>query len=434
MAKEPGQRYSQTGEVRSALETIGSSETLTAPATPVQGRSAKRLRWIVAGSAVVLGVAFVGFALWDRFWLPGVEPVEQFLKETETKDMQRDARRVSTGGRASTNAEANDYFESGVAFCENQRDLKQAMKMFKRALEVDPKFAEARAWYAQALANMVDWAYSNDSAWLYKAEVEASQALKDDQNCVEANAVRAEVYFLQGRKELMQDEIERAFKVNPQHASWMNIVALFNFYNGNEKLARMQWQSLIQTGRGNITVRRRLADISRSEGDLQNALRETQRTIEQNPHDDSLRADLAHICMDEGDLRRARAAYESIYRPSPYEFYIKLTGARLLAVEGKRSAALREMDNGLLKFVRLHKGFTYEAAEVYAAAGETERALEWLEIAANGGDEREGWFRHDPMLKSIRDDTRFEQILSSVAARRRQRPVWSLVPWGVPPG
>jgi serine/threonine protein kinase/Tfp pilus assembly protein PilF len=428
MAKEPGQRYSRIGEVRSALETISSSETLTATVKLPQGRSARRLRWILAGSAIVLAVAFIAFLLWERFWLPSVEPLEQTLKEMDTTlERQRDARRLSTGGRASINPEANEYFESGVAASEKQRDLKQAMKMFKRALELDPQFAEARAWDAQVHASMVDWAYSNDSAWLYEAEEEATRALKGDVTCAEAYAVLAEVYFFQGRKELMQDAIEKAFKANVTNAHAVNIQAVFNFYTGNEAMARVQWQSMVQVGQSNLTVRRRLAEVSRTEGDNQNALRETEKTIEQNPQDDSLRADLAHIYMDSGDLRKARAAYESIHRPSPYEFYVKLTGARLLAVEGNRSAALREMDNGLLKFLQLHKGFTYEGAEVYSTAGETDKALEWLELAANGGDERDAWFRRDPMLRNIRDDPRFAQILYSVNTRRRQRPAYGIL-------
>jgi hypothetical protein len=37
------------------------------------------------------------------------------------------------------------------------------------------------------------------------------------------------------------------------------------------------------------------------------------------------------------------------------------------------------------------------------------------------GDDREGWFRRDPLLANIRDHPRFQQMLDSVAYRRKQR-------------
>jgi hypothetical protein len=64
---------------------------------------------------------------------------------------------------------------------------------------------------------------------------------------------------------------------------------------------------------------------------------------------------------------------------------------------------------------------TLDAAEVYALTGETAKAVEWIERAIRNGDERAQWFRRNPRLASIRTDPRFQQIVSSVEARRQQR-------------
>jgi hypothetical protein len=53
--------------------------------------------------------------------------------------------------------------------------------------------------------------------------------------------------------------------------------------------------------------------------------------------------------------------------------------------------------------------------------GESAKALEWLDRAVRMGDDREDWFRRDPLLGNIRDHPRFQQILASVAYRRQQR-------------
>jgi hypothetical protein len=53
--------------------------------------------------------------------------------------------------------------------------------------------------------------------------------------------------------------------------------------------------------------------------------------------------------------------------------------------------------------------------------GETDKALDWLDRAVRMGDGRDNWFRRDPLLASLRDHPRFQQILTSVVYRRMQR-------------
>ena len=50
-------------------------------------------------------------------------------------------------------------------------------QMLEKALELDVKFAHARAWYGFTDWLLVSSGYSNDTTWLYKAEEELRQAL-----------------------------------------------------------------------------------------------------------------------------------------------------------------------------------------------------------------------------------------------------------------
>ena len=98
-----------------------------------------------------------------------------------------------------------------------------------------------------------------------------------------------------------------------------------------------------------------------------------------------------------------------------------MTWALLLALEGKKDEALKKMDAESLKYAALALWSTLTPAEFYAVQGEPQPALDWLEKAVRNGDERDGWFRRDPLLVSLRDLPRFKQILESIAYRRRQR-------------
>jgi hypothetical protein len=59
-------------------------------------------------------------------------------------------------------------------------------------------------------------------------------------------------------------------------------------------------------------------------------------------------------------------------------------------------------------------------ADFYAVMGDADRALGWLERAVRMGDYREEYLRRNPLLTSLRTHARFQQILDSVAYRRRQ--------------
>lgn len=88
-------------------------------------------------------------------------------------------------------------------------------RMLERALAFDPKFAAARAEYAFSNVVMLFEGSSNDPSLLYKAEEEIRQALQNDPGCGRAHSVLAVIYLLQGRKELIPGEVNRALRANP---------------------------------------------------------------------------------------------------------------------------------------------------------------------------------------------------------------------------
>ena len=77
------------------------------------------------------------------------------------------------------------------------------------------------------------------------------------------------------------------------------------------------------------------------------------------------------------------------------------------------------MDEDTLKFARLAWAVTSATADFYALQGDRTKAIEWLQLAVSRGDERVSYFRRNPRLAALRDDTRFQSLLKSVEARRK---------------
>jgi serine/threonine protein kinase/Tfp pilus assembly protein PilF len=402
LSKQAGERYQRAGEVRAALETIQPSMTPSRPSPVV---AVSRRRWIWAAGLIAVAAALVSVGLEWRSKRPA--PASEG--------------RLSDGNRASANREANEYYEKSLLFGgAGTSDAPQARRMLEQALALDPKFAAARAEYAFYHVLLVLGGGSSDPSLLYKAEEEVRRALQDDPGCGRAHSVLALVCLLQGRKELVPGEIDKALKANPNDVTAHSWLLLYHNINGDYAPAIQLAKQAIARWPLYWPAHLNLGELLRQQGDIAGAIREQERVLEQVPNNLGALVFLAHAYMDSGDLIKAR---QTLTRPAgeARDYGQRGHWALLLALEGKKAEAIREMDAEVQAWLGVSFLGPSLAAEFYAAVGETDKALEWLDRAVRMGDDREDWLRRDPLLASIRNQPRFQQMLASVAYRRKQR-------------
>ena len=405
LEKDLGQRFQTSGEVRVALGTGISVRDPKYSGLSTKLRS-RRGRWLLGLAAVCVAAGLV-FKLAPR----GGEKLET----------AKDRAALSTGARPSTNSEANEYFERGMLFLMTQFNLTSARKMLERALEIDPRFAEARAWHGFTFILEIDGGYSNDSSWLYKAEQELRLALQDDPDSARSHSSLAAFYFYQGRKDLIPEEARKALSLNPKEIDAKIWLSNYHAANGEYAPARELVNQVLAGDPLFFPARMWLGDILRMEGDIDGATREQGKILEQDPRNIYAAQKLARAYIDRNDLPGARRILENLSPDDQQGFEIRLTWALLLALEGKSQEALKKMDEESLKFGALAVWSTSVVAEFYAVMGDPQRSLDWLEKAVRNGDERDAWFRRDPLLANIRDLPRFRQIIDSIEFRRKPR-------------
>jgi serine/threonine protein kinase/Tfp pilus assembly protein PilF len=366
------------------------------------GRPIVRRLWLLAAVAMVVLLALGGFTLWP--W------------------RSRTERRLSDGNRPSTNHEANEYYERSLLFGGGaQEDIQQMRRMLERALAFDPKFAAARAEFAFTNVAMIFNGSSNDPSSLYKAEQEIRQALQDDPGCGRAHSVLAVIYLLQGRKELLLGEVDRALKVNPDDVTAHTWLLHYHHFNGDQAQALQMAKQMITRWPLYWPAHLNLGELLRERGDTAGAIREQEIGLEQDPHNVQLLTSVARAYMDSGGLLEARQSLERTRSEARQSYLVRQMWALLFALEEKRTEAFQEMDAGVQTYAAGQIFGPLRSAEFYAVMGETAKALEWLDRAVRMGDDREDWLRRDPLLASIRQHPRFQQILASVAYRRQQR-------------
>jgi serine/threonine protein kinase len=380
----------------------------TAPRPPWQSR---RLVWLIAVATIICGCLVLYYTLLRGRRTDsgaGQPPVQQRAQ-------------LRTGGFASSNPEANEYFEKGVLFMRTQSSAPRAQEMFERALQLDPHFAEARAFHAFCHFLLIDGGYSNDSGLLYKAEEEVRQALQDNPKSAMARATRVAVLLYQGRKDLVPAEVQLALEANPGDLDvtiWlMNYHQLNGDYAAAESLAReiMRRDPLF------FPARMCLAEYLRQQGDFAEAIRQLDKILEQDSQNIYAIVKLARAFGEKGDPRMARQTLERASPDYRNNYQYRLALGMQLALERQRGAALKEMDAEVLKYAGLPPHLASMVAQFYAVLGDTTKALEWLDSALRMGDERAEWFSRDPLLASIRNETRFKQILDSISLRRQVR-------------
>jgi len=60
----------------------------------------------------------------------------------------------------------------------------------------------------------------------------------------------------------------------------------------------------------------------------------------------------------------------------------------------------------------------YWLASAYAMEGERDAAFEWLEKAINLGNENVSWFKSNPAWKTLRNESRFKELMGRIEARQ----------------
>src|SRR5262249_19351032 len=207
-------RYQTAAEVIADLKELRAEQSI---------KRARR-RWLAIAGGVVLATLLVwaGMTRWSG------------------------PKRLSDGNRASRNAEANEYYERSLLYggigTENRSQMR---RMIERALEIDPKFASARAEYAFSFAGLILNGDSIDQTLLYKAEEGLRQALRDDPECGHAHGFQALIYFLQGHKDLVPTEVDLALKDNPNDLPAKTWLLLYHELNGDYDQAAQLAKQLI---------------------------------------------------------------------------------------------------------------------------------------------------------------------------------------------
>jgi TolB-like protein/DNA-binding winged helix-turn-helix (wHTH) protein/Flp pilus assembly protein TadD len=291
-----------------------------------------------------------------------------------------------------------------------EEGFQAAVQCFSQAIEKDDQYAPAYAGMADSYTLLARYGFRAPRDAYPKAKAAATKAVELDDMLGEAHASLAWTAFIfDWRWAVAEKEFVRALKLDPSYARGHHWHGLY--------LAAM--------GRiGEATTELKLAreldplslSINSSQGEIAYLLRDYDRAIERfheslalDPNFAEAYADLAEAYEQKGMFDQALQEWHQAIRVSGRNRF-QADLAHAFALSGRQRLARRilaeitaPLDRRLFPAV--------EVAATYAALGERNQALKWLE---RGYQERQGdmvFLRVNPDFDRLGSDPRFKELL-----------------------
>ncbi len=286
--------------------------------------------------------------------------------------------------------------------------FKQAESYFERAIELEPRYAEAYAGQAFALMILPNYQGLTAGEAIPKAKAAALKALEIDPALAEARTVLAQIHsefewdFAGAEREFKQ-VLEDNPNFAPAHSGYaVHLWAMGRFDDGNaemKKTAELAPLSLgtgVDLGRGYYFARQ-----------YDRAIAQYERVIELDPNFSAAHSMLGMALLEKHEYDRAIAELQkgialsggqSVFLPYAY------------AVAGRKKEAQQELTGCLERWKIKHTGGGCMAL-AYSGLGDKDQAFAWLE---NEFQEHTGiifMLKAYPYWDSLRSDPRYRDLL-----------------------
>lgn len=312
--------------------------------------------------------------------------IARALKGTLTPRDRRAIRQVTTD-----DVRAYDYYLRGRSSFNRyaRHGIEDALRMYRRAIELDPSYALAHAGVADCCA-FIYLNLDRRDAHRRCADEASREALRLDPELAEVHVSRGVALSLAGQHEKAEDSFETALRINPR------LFEALYFY----------------------------ARDAFTRGDLEKAARLYTRAAELRPEDYQSLLLVGQILETQGRPEAAREARVRGVRRAEAALDLQPDDVRARYMGANGLVALGERDRGL-EWARLARELApddtmtlYNLACIFSLAGQRDEAMDALEEAVRLGFAHRHWLENDSNLDAIRAEPRFKGLTAAWSGRR----------------
>jgi TolB-like protein len=355
-----------------------------------------------------------GFQVWSETYEREVQGV--FALEDEITRAVVDALKLKLAielpVREQRNTEAYDLYLQGLYFSNkgSEKDLREGLTFFQRALEKDPKLSRAWTGIAKIWFYLAD-VYVKPLEAYPASRAAASKAIELDDKDAEAHCYLGEAkrildWDLPGE----ETELERALQLDPNSAPVHFFLALLPLFRGEVKeglelVLKAEQLDPVSPIISYVATAAYLAD-----NQLDDAIVEGQRTQQLDPHYFYLDSALAAAYREKGNFAEAI----SLYTKAQEETQLPSSGLAITYARMGRQIEARKILDQLVQERRTRYVSAQVIAAIYVAFGEKDEAFRWLELAATEHSGILQWIAFLPEFRPLRPDKRFPNLLRRI--------------------
>ncbi len=293
-------------------------------------------------------------------------------------------------------------------------EMLDTFESFKRSIELDPKYPLSHAKLAVAYAWTAVFIEPNNSKWAELAREEIKQAQDLDSNLAETHVAHAFLLWTayEGyQNEAAIRELLLAKQLDP-NISTGELPAILA-HVGLDDLASRELEHALQIDPTSPSLKDLKLILTYLRGDADAYLVELQK----------LRGAQARLApwyyLRKGLLDQAQKSIDDGLRNTSDDYNLMMKQALLLALKGSIPEAEAKVPK-ILARISLNNSnrhhATYDAACIYALAGNTNEAVKWLNETAATGFPNYPLFARDPFLNRIRQAPEFIQFMAGQKA------------------
>lgn len=293
-------------------------------------------------------------------------------------------------------------------------DCDAAIQNFKHAIELDPHFALAYSGLGACYANRLLKGMGTSEDYTY-AEAAFSKAFIYDPNVTEARVLMVLIYLSRGEKKKARAEIKVLQEQFPNDAPLYFVKATMHRLDGDYEKSLKAWEKLARLDpMARIVASYNRARIFIFQGNYAEAMRELDEGAALEPNHPLIRVFRSFALFYRGDVDTAIALISDVLEKSPKMDGIRPIMAIFLAWQGRREEAEAQMSDEARGLAKADHDMSLWMAQADALLGKKDEAFKWFERAVKLGNENLSWFMTDKCLASLREDPRFNEIISRI--------------------
>ena len=340
------------------------------------------------------------------------EIARQVTERLQLRLSGEDQKRVTR--RYTDNAEAYQLYLRGRFYWNKRTEdgLNKGVVYLNEAIEKDPGYALAYAGLADCYALLYEYSATPSKDLYPKAKAAALRALELDDSLAEAHTSLAAAYEYEWNWAAAEKQYEKAIELNPNYETAHQWYSAFLISRKRFDEAIREARRAIELDPLSIIINTALGRALHSARRYDEAIEQLHKTLDMDPN-------FAEAHFHLGLAYEGKAAYDDAIRE--LERSVELFGdktmkawvGRVYALSGRKSEALKVLAE-MTEMSKHEDVAPYPMATLYAALGEKERALEWLEKMYQERSYYVVFLNVDPALDSLRGDPRFTELLRRI--------------------